>query len=132
MSEPEEVKLYFDYKSPFAYLAKDPALELEREFDVALRWIPYFLKLKGPGERSQASEWKAKYSYLDARRWANARPDPLTVRGRACALGVRDHRQQLHRARRGDYQPRRPGRGAAGHLHANAETVALARHSGFA
>ena len=76
-----EIKLYFDYKSPFAYLAKDPAYELEREFDVALRWIPYFLKLKGPGERSQASEWKAKYSYLDARRWANARSEPLTIRG---------------------------------------------------
>ena len=28
----EELKLYFDYKSPFAYLAKDPAFALaERE-----------------------------------------------------------------------------------------------------
>jgi 2-hydroxychromene-2-carboxylate isomerase len=77
----ETLKLYFDYKSPFAYLAKDPAFELPERFDVELRWIPYLLRIKGKGERSIASEWKARYSYLDARRWANARSEPLIVRG---------------------------------------------------
>ena len=69
----EPLKLYFDYKSPFAYLAAEPAFALPERYAVALRWIPFQLRLKGPGERSQYSEWKARYSYLDARRWANRR-----------------------------------------------------------
>jgi 2-hydroxychromene-2-carboxylate isomerase len=69
----EELKLYFDYKSPFAYLAKDPAFALPERFAVRLRWIPFVLRIKGRGERSVYSEWKARYSYLDARRWANRR-----------------------------------------------------------
>jgi 2-hydroxychromene-2-carboxylate isomerase len=69
----EEVKLYFDYKSPFAFLAAEPAFALPERFDIELRWIPFFLRIKGKGERSQYSEWKARYSYLDARRWANRR-----------------------------------------------------------
>lgn len=69
----EEVKLYFDYKSPFAFLAKDPAFDLSVRFDVAVRWIPFVLRIKGKGERSTYSEYKARYSYLDARRWANRR-----------------------------------------------------------
>src|SRR5262245_60399758 len=69
----ESLKLYFDYKSPFAYLAAEPAFALPEKFDIELRWIPFQLRLKGKGERSQYSEWKARYSYLDARRWANQR-----------------------------------------------------------
>lgn len=69
----EEVKLYFDYKSPFAYLAAEPAFALPERFRISLRWIPYLLRIKGKGERSIYSEWKARYSYLDARRWANRR-----------------------------------------------------------
>ncbi len=70
---PEPLKLYFDYKSPFAYLAVEPAFELPKAFDVDLRWMPFQLRIKGKGERSVYSEWKVKYSYLDARRWANRR-----------------------------------------------------------
>ena len=73
MAEPEEIKLYFDYKSPFAYLAAEPAFALPERYAVRLRWIPFQLRLKGKGERSQYSEWKAQYSYRDARRWANRR-----------------------------------------------------------
>jgi 2-hydroxychromene-2-carboxylate isomerase len=69
----EVVKLYFDYKSPFAYLAAEPAFALPQTYQVAVRWIPFTLRIKGRGERSQYSEWKARYSYLDARRWANRR-----------------------------------------------------------
>lgn len=68
-----EVKLYFDYKSPFAYLAKDPAFELPDRYDVRVRWIPFVLRLKGKGERSVYSERKVRYSYMDARRAANRR-----------------------------------------------------------
>jgi 2-hydroxychromene-2-carboxylate isomerase len=69
----ETVKLYFDYKSPFAYLAAEPAFALAEAYRIELRWIPFTLRIKGKGERSQYSEWKARYSYLDARRWANRR-----------------------------------------------------------
>ena len=60
----DEIKLYFDYKSPFAFLASGPAFTLDERFRVRLHWIPYQLRIKGKGERSQNSEWKAKYSYL--------------------------------------------------------------------
>src|SRR5215831_15812465 len=69
----QEIKMYSDYKSPYAYLAFDPAFALADRYRVRLRWIPFQLRLKGKGERSVYSEYKVKYSYLDARRWANKR-----------------------------------------------------------
>jgi 2-hydroxychromene-2-carboxylate isomerase len=69
----QELKVYFDYKSPFTYLAMAPAFALSRRFAVELRFVPFALRIKGPGERSIYSEWKARYSYMDARRWANRR-----------------------------------------------------------
>src|SRR5579863_2872250 len=74
-----EIKMYSDYKSPFAYLAFDPAFALEQKFSVRVRWIPFQLRIKGKGERSLYSEYKARYSYLDARRWA--KPRGLVIRG---------------------------------------------------
>jgi 2-hydroxychromene-2-carboxylate isomerase len=71
MAVREEVKLYFDYKSPFTYVAMRPAFELSERFAVDVRWIPFLLRIKGPGQRSIYSDWKAKYSYMDARRAAN-------------------------------------------------------------
>ena len=73
MPDREEVKLYFDYKSPYAYLAAKPAFDLPDRYAVEVRWIPFQLRIKGKGERSVYSEWKVRYSYLDARRWANRR-----------------------------------------------------------
>ena len=73
------VKMYSDFKSPYAYLAFDPAMALPERFDVRLRWIPFQLRLKGKGERSTYSEYKVKYSYMDARRWA--KPRGLWIRG---------------------------------------------------
>ncbi len=71
--------MYSDYKSPFAYLAFDPAFELEQRYRIRIRWIPFQLRIKGKGERSLYSEHKARYSYLDARRWA--KPRGLIIRG---------------------------------------------------
>ncbi|MGO9449828.1 MAG: DsbA family protein [Candidatus Binataceae bacterium] len=68
-----EVKMYSDYKSPFAYLAFEPGLELEKRYDIRVRWIPFQLRVKDKGQRSLYSEYKTKYSYLDARRWAKTR-----------------------------------------------------------
>jgi 2-hydroxychromene-2-carboxylate isomerase len=80
VAERETLKLYFDYKSPFAYLAAEPAFALPERYAVELRWIPYLLRIKGKGERSVYSEWKVQYSYLDARRAANRRGG-FTIRG---------------------------------------------------
>jgi 2-hydroxychromene-2-carboxylate isomerase len=78
-SEKAEVKMYSDFKSPYAYLAFDPGMTLGQRFNVHVRWIPFQLRLKGKGERSVYSEYKVKYSYMDARRWAN--PRGLWIRG---------------------------------------------------
>jgi 2-hydroxychromene-2-carboxylate isomerase len=76
----DELKLYFDYKSPFAYLAMEPALDLPERYAVRVRALPFLLRIKGKGERSVYSEWKVRYSYLDARRWANRRGG-LVIKG---------------------------------------------------
>jgi 2-hydroxychromene-2-carboxylate isomerase len=76
-----EVKMYSDYKSPYAYLAFDPAVALEEKYKVQVRWRPFQLRIKGAGQRSVYSEYKVKYSYLDARRWANLRPGGLMIKG---------------------------------------------------
>ncbi|MGH7935231.1 MAG: DsbA family protein, partial [Candidatus Binataceae bacterium] len=55
-----------------------------------LRWIPFQLRIKGKGQRSTYSEYKARYSYLDARRWA--KPRGLLIRG---PLKVYDTRAAL-------------------------------------
>jgi 2-hydroxychromene-2-carboxylate isomerase len=78
-SERKEVKMYSDFKSPYAYLAFDPGMALGERFNVSVRWIPFQLRIKGKGERSAYSEYKVKYSYMDARRWAKARG--LWIRG---------------------------------------------------
>lgn len=87
------IALYIDYKSPYAYLAKDGAYALEREFDVALDWLPYTLdipsylgsaRVGADGavleEDRTAHQWRrVRYSYMDVRRHANLRG--LTIRG---------------------------------------------------
>jgi 2-hydroxychromene-2-carboxylate isomerase len=84
MSMPEEIKFYYDYKSPFTYLAFAPALELETAHDVRLRFIPHELDIRsaygGDLEQRPEREWfKVRYLYADARRFANERG--LIIRG---------------------------------------------------
>jgi 2-hydroxychromene-2-carboxylate isomerase len=76
----KEVKMYSDFKSPYAFLAFNPAFALEEKYRIRLKWKPFQLRVKGKGERSQYSEYKVKYSYMDARRWANLRGG-LIIRG---------------------------------------------------
>lgn len=87
------LKLYIDYKSPYAYLAKDAAYQLERDTGVEIDWLPYVLdipaylgsaKVDAEGrvlEQSRnAHQWRrVKYSYMDVRREANR--VGLTIRG---------------------------------------------------
>ena len=44
-----EVKMYSDYKSPYAYLAFDPGFGLEQKYEVRVRWRPFQLRIKGKG-----------------------------------------------------------------------------------
>ena len=75
-----EVKMYSDFKSPYAFLAFDPGFALEDKYRIRLKWKPFQLRIKGKGQRSVYSEYKVKYSYMDARRWANLRGG-LMIRG---------------------------------------------------
>jgi 2-hydroxychromene-2-carboxylate isomerase len=81
MTDREELKMYSDYKSPYAWLAFDPVFALEQRFAVKVRWIPFQLRIKGSGQRSVYSEYKVRYSYMDARRTANERGDKKVIRG---------------------------------------------------
>jgi 2-hydroxychromene-2-carboxylate isomerase len=85
--------LYIDYKSPYAYLAKDPAYRLERDTGVEIDWLPYVLdipaylgsaRVDAEGrvleQNRNAHQWRrVKYSYMDVRREANR--VGLTIRG---------------------------------------------------
>jgi 2-hydroxychromene-2-carboxylate isomerase len=87
------IRVYSDYKSPYAYLAKDPTYELERETGAKVEWLPYTLDIpaylgsasvdaggKVVAESRNAHQWRrVKYGYMDCRREANQRG--LTIRG---------------------------------------------------
>jgi 2-hydroxychromene-2-carboxylate isomerase len=87
------IRVYSDYKSPYAYLAKDLVYELERDTGVTVDWLPYTLdipaylgsaKVDSDGNVVEASrnahQWRrVKYSYMDCRREANRRG--LTIFG---------------------------------------------------
>jgi 2-hydroxychromene-2-carboxylate isomerase len=93
MGEPSTVIVYLDYKSPYAYLAKDPAYELERDFPVRLDWLPYILDIPSflgsarvddsgkvlEAERNPHQWRRVRYSYMDCRRQARQRG--LVIRG---------------------------------------------------
>jgi 2-hydroxychromene-2-carboxylate isomerase len=93
MGELRTIAVYTDYKSPYAYLAKDPAYELERDFPVRLEILPYVLdipsflgsaRVDAEGtvleQNRNAHQWRrVKYSYMDCRRAARKRG--LTIRG---------------------------------------------------
>ena len=79
--------VYTDYKSPYAYLAKDPIYELGADCGVELDWLPYTLDIPsylgsaelGPdrevvrADRSPHQWRKVRYAYMDCRRQANKR-----------------------------------------------------------
>jgi 2-hydroxychromene-2-carboxylate isomerase len=93
MGEPCTITVFSDYKSPYAYLAKDKILALERDFPVHIAWMPYILdipsylgsaKIDETGavleEQRNAHQWRrVRYSYMDCRR--QARKQGLTILG---------------------------------------------------
>jgi 2-hydroxychromene-2-carboxylate isomerase len=87
------VTVYIDYKSPYAYLAKDPIYAMAELCGAQLDWLPYTLDIPSylgsaeldadgnvvGGERN-AHQWRrVRYSYMDCRRQANKRG--LTILG---------------------------------------------------
>jgi 2-hydroxychromene-2-carboxylate isomerase len=93
MTAPKIVTVYSDYKSPYAYLAKDLAYALEDEVGCRVEWLPYTLdipsflgsaEVDADGQIVQAErnahQWRrVRYSYMDCRRQAQRRG--LTIRG---------------------------------------------------
>jgi 2-hydroxychromene-2-carboxylate isomerase len=93
MDRARTIAVYSDYKSPYAFLAKDLIYGLEDEFEVRLDWRPYtldipsFLGSARVDERGRviesarnAHQWRrVKYSYMDCRRQARKRG--LTILG---------------------------------------------------
>jgi 2-hydroxychromene-2-carboxylate isomerase len=90
---PRTLTVYTDYKSPYAYLAKDLVYDLGRDFAVAIDWLPYELDIAAAlgtarlDEAGRVAEenrnphqwWRVRYSYMDCRRQAQKRG--LTIRG---------------------------------------------------
>lgn len=81
--EKPRLRIYTDYKSPFAYIANKRLFEIERDLDVELEWRPYTLRIPefmGAVEERTPHFWrKVRYLYMDARRLANAQG--LTIKG---------------------------------------------------
>jgi 2-hydroxychromene-2-carboxylate isomerase len=72
------IKFYFAYTSPFTYLAMRPAYELQDDYHVKLRFIPFGVNIRqvygGEVEaRDERNRRKLRYLYLDARRLATER-----------------------------------------------------------
>ena len=79
--------VYLDVKSPYAYLAKDPTRELERDFGISVDWRPFTLdipsflgsaKIHESGrvieQNRTQSQWDAvRYAYMDTKRYARLR-----------------------------------------------------------
>lgn len=79
--------VYIDYKSPYAFVAKDPTYELETQLGIEIDWrpltldIPSFLgsaRLDATGKVKEsnrtAQQWTGvRYAYRDARRYAALR-----------------------------------------------------------
>ena len=68
-------RVYIDVKSPYAYLAVAPLQALEDEFGVAFDWRHYTLNIPsylGDVDNRDPHQWRrVRYSYMDARRYAN-------------------------------------------------------------
>jgi 2-hydroxychromene-2-carboxylate isomerase len=93
MDPAKTIAVYSDYKSPYAFLAKDLIYRLADEFEVRLDWLPYTLDIPSylgsarVDEHGQvlesarnAHQWRrVRYSYMDCRRQARKRG--LTILG---------------------------------------------------
>ena len=109
---------YFDYKSPYAYLAQAETFRLLDELGIAVEWLPYTLDIPAflgnaqldaagrdiVGERN-AHQWRrVRYLYMDARR--EAMHQGLVIRGpRKVFDSSVAHIGFLYAGERGDFRP---------------------------
>ena len=84
LSSDKPLIVYLDFKSPYAYLAKDPTVQLERDFQIEIDWrpltldIPSFLGSARTDDKGNLVEnnrtprqWNGvRYAYMDAKRYA--------------------------------------------------------------
>ena len=89
----EQLEVYIDFKSPYAFIAKDPTYALEAEYGIEIDWYPLTLNIgsylgtakkndagKVTSSNRSSNQWlSVKYAYKDARRYANLRE--LTLKG---------------------------------------------------
>jgi 2-hydroxychromene-2-carboxylate isomerase len=109
---------YFDYKSPFAYVAKKAIYDFETEFGIEVDWRPYTLYIpdflgsvdvndKGEvvgGSRNEHQWRRVRYLYMDARRLA--KPQGLVIRGPARVFdSTVSHIGMLFARREGVFRP---------------------------
>lgn len=87
------LEVFIDFKSPYAYIAKDPTYALEAEYGIEIDWYPLTLNIgsylgtakktssgKVESQNRSPNRWLAvKYAYQDARRYAGLRG--LTLKG---------------------------------------------------
>ena len=75
------LSVYIDYKSPAAFLAKEPTYALENEFGLEIDWKPLTQDRSGRRERTPVSEEtkgerharvRAEYVRMDQQRYAQA------------------------------------------------------------
>ena len=89
----DNIDIYIDFKSPYAYLAVEPSRKFAKKHNLSINWLPYVLDIpKYLGSAKVDSQnnviednrndhhWRrVKYSYMDCRRYANTRD--LTILG---------------------------------------------------
>ena len=112
------ITYYFDYKSPYAYLAQEETFQLEKECDVSVNFLPLTLDIpqflgsaqvdetgKVVDEERNPHQWRrVKYAYMDCRREATRRG--LTIRGpRKIFDSSLSHIGMLYAKQQGDFQP---------------------------
>ena len=76
----------------------EPAFALPERYAVDLRWIPFVLRINGPGQRSIYPVWKARYSYMDASKELETRRHVLEEQ-RAALMAQRQELAQRNRLR---------------------------------
>lgn len=80
------VPFFFDFKSPFSFLAKDPLRQLRKGYDIKIDYLPFeFSRLQPnifiPDLREDITWTKIRYMYKDCRRFANERDPPIVIKG---------------------------------------------------
>ncbi|MGR8947488.1 MAG: DsbA family protein [Gammaproteobacteria bacterium] len=113
----EPIYHYFDYKSPYAYLAQENTFALRTTYELNVEWLPYTLDIpaylgnasldtegKDTVGTRNAHQWRrVKYSYMDCRREANRHG--LTIKGPKKIFDSRlAHMAFLFVKERGDFE----------------------------